>query len=208
MTGLPPPDPDPPPLSTVVPQFGSFPSNSIPFQNSPTMVSDPVRNGVSSVSLGDKVSSVHLSDQGAAAQNQAPVSSQGVSGSLKFPVQGSQSQSSDLVVDPTVPGTALMVEKSVPVNSSVHSHVPVSSSMAIDAVIITKGSGSQSEVSASPVLDIVVANPQNLMAALISSGSSSPSNRKKKKRKYSSPQAPVTSDILPLEWKNNHHLNL
>ncbi|KAG5378458.1 hypothetical protein IGI04_026300 [Brassica rapa subsp. trilocularis] len=284
--GVPPPDPDPPPRSSVVPQFGSFALGSIPFQSSSLPVSDSARNGASPSfdSFVDKASltgaqSVHLSDQGAAVQNQAPVSFQGVSSSSKLPVQDSsdsglnptgtvpkkrkgkstvvdgnvvkpvgtpppaqregkqimastsenhvssdrQAQLSDHAVDLTLLGTARGEFASPPKHSSdpasssmaidavvsppKHSSDPASSSMAIDAVVISKGSKSQFETSNSPVLDIVIANPHNSMVALLSSGSSSPSNRKKKKRKYGSLQSPVTRDILPLEWKNNHHLN-
>uniref|UniRef100_M4DEG8 DUF4283 domain-containing protein n=1 Tax=Brassica campestris TaxID=3711 RepID=M4DEG8_BRACM len=134
-----------------------------------------------------------------------------------------QAQLSDHAVDLTLLGTARGEFASPPKHSSdpasssmaidavvsppKHSSDPASSSMAIDAVVISKGSKSQFETSNSPVLDIVIANPHNSMVALLSSGSSSPSNRKKKKRKYGSLQSPVTRDILPLEWKNNHHLN-
>lgn len=122
------------------------------------------------------------------------------------PISGDlQPKPSDDAVAPTLPSIALVL--GVSASSPLQSSIPVSSSMAIDAAVITEISESQSEAPNSPVLDIVIVNPQNSTVALLSSGSSSPSNRKKKKSKYNSLQSPVTRDILPLEWKNNHHLN-
>lgn len=96
MTGVPPPDPDPPPLSSAVHQFGSFALASIPFQSSSLPLLDSARNGVSPsfVSFVDKASlagaqAAHLSDQRAAVQNQVSISFQGVSSPTKLPIQDS-----------------------------------------------------------------------------------------------------------------------